>query len=346
MPTTVSPELFILDVGHGNCAILRTAEGAVVIDAPSDPVVAKMLDELEIENITNLIVSHADSDHLSGAISILMDERRSVQSVHVNPDKRNAATWYRFRAAVRDASRRGTRVHAVLNSQDPGTIALQDVDVSVLHPLSWDCLATVDGVDLDGVQQNPNSMSGVVLVKYQGEPVCLLAGDAERSSLTSMLTEGADLRASVLVFPHHGGHSGRGRGAEQRKANQDFAKSLTQAVAPEYVLFSLGRAKHRNPQTEIVNGIRGAADQVGAAAHIACTQLSVNCAAHLPGVSRENLDRRSSGEKNNFCCAGTVVVPLDPHIRARLMGRFRRSHEEFVSQHVKGSLCKRALDHA
>lgn len=343
MPTMASPEVYILDVGHGNCAILRTAEGAVVIDAPSDPVVATMLDELGIEKISNLIVSHADSDHLSGAISILMDNRRPVQDVHVNPDRRDTSTWYRFRAAAKDANRRGTRIHSVLNNEDPGTIRLQDVEVCVLHPWSWNCLATVDGADLDGSQQNSNSMSGVVLIKYKGEPVCLLAGDAERSSLTSMLAEGTDLKASVLVFPHHGGHSGRGRGAEQRKANLDFARSLTRAVAPEYVLFSLGRAKHRNPQVEIVTGVREASNEIGHNTHIACTQLSMNCAALLPGLSRDGIDKRSAGERNKLCCAGTVVVPLDPRLRVQSMTGFRVSHERFVSTHVARSLCKRGF---
>lgn len=341
---TASGELFILDVGHGNCAILKTPNGVVVVDAPSEPTVPTMLDSLGITSIEMLIISHADSDHLSGAISLMMDTRRPIASVHANPDGRNSNTWYRFRAAAKDASSRGTRVHATLNRTDPGIVAIGETTVEVLHPTPWGCLGTVDGNDLAGRRQNPNSMSGVVLIKHCGLPVCLLAGDADANSLASMLDENAALAASVLVFPHHGGHSSRGRNnAERRQQNQSFAEDFTRAVSPDLVLFSLGRNKHKTPQPEIVSGVRRVTNILGSPAHVACTQLSVNCAVQLTGTSHSKLDERSAGCRTKSCCSGTLTVPLDAVERKEAISKFKEAHSEFVNSHVNGALCRKAI---
>ncbi|WP_155273605.1 ComEC/Rec2 family competence protein [Xanthomonas arboricola] len=335
-----SPELYILDVGHGNCAILKTLAGVIVIDVPSEPVVATMLDSLGVDSIENLIISHADSDHLSGANALLMDERRPVRNVHVNPDRRNASVWHRFRAAVRNASHRGTKVHSVLSHQDPGRIVLDETVIEILHPMSWACLATVDGRDLSGAQQNANSMSGVVMIKHKGDSLCLLAGDADKKSLTTMLEEGVNLNADILVFPHHGGHSNRARGAMQRQQNQEFAKSFSDAVSPELTVFSLGRNKHRTPQPEIIAGVRDASNSARLTPHIACTQLSANCAARLPSGTRSELDARSAGARFNSCCSGSIGFPLDAERRADFMQKFKESHSEFVIDHVPQALCR------
>ena len=78
MPTMDCSELIILDVGHGNCSVVKHGTQAIIIDAPGKPIVARVLDELGITSIHALLISHADSDHLSGAIPILLNTDRPV----------------------------------------------------------------------------------------------------------------------------------------------------------------------------------------------------------------------------------------------------------------------------
>lgn len=96
----VSSDLIIVDVGHGNCSIVQHGSEAIVIDAPAKPVVGRVLDELGIRSIHALVISHADNDHLSGAIPLILNGSRPVAQVYVNPDRRTSRAWMQFRQAV------------------------------------------------------------------------------------------------------------------------------------------------------------------------------------------------------------------------------------------------------
>jgi hypothetical protein len=47
------PELIVLDVGHGNCALLRDTEAVTVIDCPPTTTLLDTLTFLFIQNITS-----------------------------------------------------------------------------------------------------------------------------------------------------------------------------------------------------------------------------------------------------------------------------------------------------
>lgn len=331
-----SDELYLLDVGHGNCALIKRGNIAIVVDAPSKPVVARALDELEITAISALLISHADADHLSGGIALIMDEGRPVQSVFVNPDPRKSRAWLEFRQAVAIARRRGMHLEPSLSTNHSGKISLGSTSLSILHPTPELCLATVEGVSHDDVSLTANNMSAVVRVDHAGEAVCLLSGDSDLSSLHSMVDDGMELAAPVLVFPHHGGHAGG-------HDNRQFAKELTSNVKPELVFFSLGRGLHGTPRPEIISGVRESAGE-GAAPYIACSQLSVRCSNKVPDQYDRGLDSRSEGIARNSCCAGTIAMNLENGAVKELIERLKGNHTPFVSGHVQNPLCTRVLD--
>jgi len=329
-------ELIILDVGHGNCTIIKHGDEAIIIDAPGRPVVAKVLDELKIKSVHALLISHADNDHLSGAIPILMNPGRPVKQVYVNPDLRKTKSWLQFRIAAGDARKnQGTAVYPSLHVNYPNNLTLSDTTLHVLHPPPEMCLATNEGEHVDGIKLNANSMSAVVLIEHNGKQVCLLAADSGRHSLDVMLGENKDLRAQVLIFPHHGGHTG---GAADNRA---FAKDLVSAVQPKLVLFSLGRGSHGTPRPEIVAGTRDAiATQKP---YIACTQLSKNCADSLPNQADRKLVKHSEGFSKNQCCAGTIVLPLTDDGVEIMMGELNEHHGKFVTSELPKALCRRRI---
>lgn len=333
-----SSELIIVDVGHGNCAIIQHGSEAIIIDAPARPIVARILDELGIESIHALVVSHADTDHLSGAIPLILNQNRPVSHVYVNPDRRTSQSWKRFRQAIATAHkefRTDTAFHPSISTTDSGTITMAGTTLHIIHPQPEMCLAGTGGIDVDGKKVTANNMSAVVLVEHNGKRVCLLAADSDRRSLDRMIDHSSDLRAPILVFPHHGGRSAA-------SDNRSFARDLVASVDPSVVLFSLGRGLHGTPRPEIMAGVREAMAE-RTQPYIACTQLSARCATALPAHDKRVIDSRSEGFKENKCCAGTLTVSLSNEGIGKLIADLEKHHGSFVTKQVPDALCRKAL---
>ena len=60
------PEVVILDVGHGNCAILQDTNAVTVIDCPPPSTLVDTLERLGIDTIDHILISHSDLDHAGG----------------------------------------------------------------------------------------------------------------------------------------------------------------------------------------------------------------------------------------------------------------------------------------
>ncbi len=128
----------------------------------------------------------------------------------------------------------------------------------------------------------------------------LIASDLDDVGLDEMLDSGQDLRAAVLVYPHHGGRSGAG-------SESEFAAKLLTAVEPRTVLFSIARGVHRNPLPEVIQAVRAA----GAHIRIACTELSRNCAEGTPfDEPLHLLPLAARGRATRSCCGGTFRLEL------------------------------------
>ena len=286
------PEVLILDVGHGNTSLVRTETWAALIDVAPTRTVMTELAAVGLSRIDDVLVSHAESDHAGGLEKLLRSPVIEVGKVWINPDPTTASVaWERLRWTLWDMQTKGElSVIATLNHSTPD-FANDVLRVEILHPdLYW----TLTGVGNAGTV---NSMSVVTRIWIKDEPVVLLAADLTRAALDRLLSNGVDLAARVLVFPHHGGHAGR--------VDRDFAELICDAVKPDVVIFSIGRRRERNPLPDIVAGVR-----VGApSAHIACSQLSRNCASEDRGWPVSHLSPRSAaGKTDGVCCAGSIAI--------------------------------------
>lgn len=197
------PELIILDVGHGNCALLRDTEGTVLIDCPSGSILPETLSHLGITEISHVLISHADQDHVAGIPQLLLNESIKVNNIHLNSDwLRNTEIWKDVLIALGDARRRsGVKVKAELTTSTTGELNVGQVSIEVLAPVPELALAGVGGKDLAGKTLRANSMSAVVSLVYNARKVAILAGDLDQTGLNNMLKETEDLQADVLVFP-------------------------------------------------------------------------------------------------------------------------------------------------
>jgi competence protein ComEC len=323
------PELCILDVGHGNSAVIHAADGVVIVDAPLGLILVELLLSRKITAVDTIIVSHADADHVQGVTSILLDERFVVRTVLVNPDAtKDNKTWNDFRRAVAVAKERYQLQVSRNLGPDYPTITFGATQVKVVAPSHTLALSGPGGKELPehgGRSISSNSLSAVVRVTHDNVSRALLTGDLDAVGLADLERCAVDLGAELLVFPHHGGHVPQGDNAK-------FADRLCRSVGASTVVFSLGRGKHRTPRPEIVRAVESALPTT----HVACTQLSARCAAINPNVERAHrVDAPAQGLERNTICLGTLVQEL-------ATGRVspdRNEHAAFVRANAPTHLC-------
>src|SRR5260370_12846544 len=205
------PELLILDIGHGNCAILQDANTVTIIDCPPSATVVEVLERQDIDTVDNILISHSDIDHAGGLTNLL--KKVFVRNVYVNPDavKKGAKgnLWKGVRIALGLAEERGTIVHPSLTTSLSKKFNSGKVVIEILSPSSIIALGGVGGDDLDGRTQSSNSMSVVIGLVHDSCRVALLPGDMDDIGLDNLLKKHQNIEANILVFPHHGGGPGK-----------------------------------------------------------------------------------------------------------------------------------------
>ena len=176
-------ELLAADIGQGNAVIVRTATHTLVYDSgpryspESDAghrVVVPLL-RASGERVDTLMLSHRDSDHTGGAAAILAMQQHAALLSSIEDGHELQSL------------RRSTRCAAGQQWQWDG------IDFKVLHPAAS---------DYDAVNR-PNAMSCVLRIS-NGARTALLAGDIELPQESRLVRDAADIRADVLLVPHHG----------------------------------------------------------------------------------------------------------------------------------------------
>jgi competence protein ComEC len=328
------PSLVVLDVGHGNAAVLLDTNGVVVIDAGTGGVLIDFLRSVGIQAVDVLLISHADADHIGNAQDLLLDKAIRVGLVCYNSDpSKKTLVWKAFRKAIKEARRnKGLTADPQLTTSQTGRLDRGSVHVEVLYPMPEMASSGPGGTDEDDKPITSNSMSAVIRLKTAAGPMVMLAGDIERRCIQAWRNEGTDPTASILVFPHHGGNPG-----EDDPVN--FAIELTQAVKPKAVLFSIHRSKHKLPIPEVVEAVRRQAPDV----RVACTQLSTHCSKDVPTGIRTHLTMyEAHGKHTNTCCAGTFVIDLAG--KEPVLDPPPDQHLAFIGGLIGSPLCMRKLD--
>ena len=167
-------EMRMLDVGQGDAILLRPAGGEpVLVDAgPPGSGVAERLDELGIDSLAALAITHPDLDHSGGAPEVLASARVARLLV-ARAD----------RALLGAAAASGARVRRIAAGASFRTGGLR---VAVLWPRPGAGAA------------EPNASSLVLLARWRGFRI-LLSGDAE-AELAPVHPGDVD----VLKVAHHG----------------------------------------------------------------------------------------------------------------------------------------------
>ena len=324
--------LSILDVGHGNSAVLSDTKGTVVIDAGPGSSLLEFLIQEGIKKIDVFLVSHADEDHIKGIIAVLSSNIVKVQYIKLNSDaSKGSKLWDDLTYVLDQANKNGKVAFDIgLTTNDSNKLNCGEISIEVLFPTPGLAAKGAGNIDHKGRSLTSNSMSAIVRLSRNEKPLVLLPGDIDGASLNNLVEEGIDLRSEIVVFPHHGGKPGF-------MDAKLFATQFCELVNPRTVIFSIGRGKHGNPKPEIMEAVLSKVTM----ARIACTQLSEHCAGTFLKTSHTHLTSKfSGGREKNKCCAGTITIDLEDPKLPILPNTL--DHQRFIKHNAPTALCMKA----
>ena len=202
---------YFLDVGQGDCTLLRTAGGDVLIDCGSESSQESLCRKLKacgVERFALVLLTHPDEDHIGGADAVL--EAFPTDLVCLNGADSASESAERLRGTLYARS----VPTSVARAGD--SFLFGEVLLTVLYP-------TQDAEAADG-----NGGSLVLRVQC-GTISILMMGDAERETEKFLLAAygPSHLSADLLHVGHHGSNSSSG-------------EAFLQAVSPSYAVVSCG----------------------------------------------------------------------------------------------------------
>jgi len=217
----------VLDVGQGLAVLVQTHAHALLYDTgprynevadAGDRIIAPMLRATGVTHLDGLIVSHQDSDHSGGALSLL-------QTV---PVAWLASSLPGDNAIVRERLERGESAQQCRAGQ---RWRWDGVDFAFLHPVEANYV---------NPKLKANDLSCVVRISNAAGSA-LLTGDIEaRTEADLIRRDAALLRSDLLIVPHHGSRT-------------SSTTAFIEAVAPRVAVFTPGyRNRFGHPRPEVV----------------------------------------------------------------------------------------------
>jgi len=184
--------LSILDVGQGECILIRTPDGHnILIDSGPDPASAciqlgKKLPFWD-RRIDMLILTQFQADHIAGSLELL--KRYNIGSMGIPPSVSSAVLPGEV---IETAKSRQVALHTLVHGMQLN--AGSDVLLTVLNPQPEPFKGTDDDI---------NNNSTVIRVSY-GKVSFLLCADIGMEAERYLADNRADLQSDVLKVAHHG----------------------------------------------------------------------------------------------------------------------------------------------
>jgi beta-lactamase superfamily II metal-dependent hydrolase len=322
------PYIALIDVGHGNSAILRDGSETILVDCGARGAgLLAFLKEEGITNINSVYLSHADQDHIGGLIALISSAEFTISTIYVNSDaSKGSDLWDDMTYVLSQMSAQGKIEFVIGLSHSKENIKCGAISLNIVGPTQYLAAKGVGGLDRKDRKITSNSISASFKIIWNHDVIGYLAGDIDQIALDDLVDHKIPLEAPLLVYPHHGGKSDNANAVTFTEQLCDLTKAST-------VIFSIGRNKHENPRPEVVATVRAKGKNV----RIACTQLSKHCTDILPKtISPHLLPIFSRGKPKFECCSGTFIIKLGASVE-----HFPdiSSHQTFIAASATTPLC-------
>jgi competence protein ComEC len=347
-------EVYFADVGQGTSnVVLLGGRRAVVIDCGGmqSLTVLKLLQFFGVDELTRLVISHNDADHVGAAVAILTAYQGRIGRVFFLQDHKLQQTefWARVNEQIQAGRLRADQLQRLERKQRP-EVLFRDAgtggEILILAPTFVQNLHALG-------RRDANATSGIVLLRVGARKV-VFAGDSTISQWRQVrAAAGRPVHCDALATSHHGGTIWRPRSpgeadsAYAARVAADLDWLYSDAVRPDYAVISVGsRNQHRHPDPKVMQAL------LRAGVLPVCTQITPGCANDLeslrPGVliplhppvpGRSSPSRQittKAQRSKNVACAGTIVADItEDHFEIR-----RLAEHQAAVDHLPHPLCR------
>lgn len=218
----------ILDVGQGDSSLIEFPDGKTMLidggDEGSDEVVLRYLNALKINCLDYVMLSHVDSDHVTGLINVIKykDVKTVIMPYLTGKETETNKAFSAFYQEVRKKKieMKVAQRYFEVASSNPAT----PYSFYILHPYN---VESGGNAKLEG-----NNLSTVAWLDYHGQSI-LFGGEVDKTVFSQLKKEdalvnffknkGIDLSSTeFLKVAHHGGSGG---------AEQEFYRYLNVQTA-------------------------------------------------------------------------------------------------------------------
>lgn len=213
LPGSGTAYVYFIDVGQGDCALIRSGETDILIDSGeydrcTD--VFRTLDSLGVQELDYAVISHPHSDHMGCMYRIIEEYGAEAVIMPEIPERMLPAN--------------------VPYSELEDIIA--ERNIPVLYAKAGTCtdLGAAGALDIIAPvreYEDLNNFSAVIKYRF-GDTSFLFCGDIEKDAEQDILSSGCDITADVIKVPHHG-------------SGTSSTRAFVQSVSPQYAVFSAGQ---------------------------------------------------------------------------------------------------------
>ncbi|RDY27148.1 ComEC/Rec2 family competence protein [Lachnotalea glycerini] len=204
-------DVTFFDVGKGDCILIETSEGAIMIDTGYDENgedLVGWLKEREIDTLAYLILTHPDKDHIGGADTVINE--LNVENIIETNCEVNNDDYIQYKEA---AASKGL---SILTLTEEKELSIGGAQLTIYPPLS----KTFEG-------QNDYSL---VIKMIFGETDFLFAGDATEARIEELLKQIPNIQSMLLKVPYHG-------------RLMENSEEFLEAVSPKYSIITCNKKK-------------------------------------------------------------------------------------------------------
>ena len=219
-----SMEVHFIDVGQGDCTLVKCGDNAMLIDTGDDSqgtAVQNYLQKQGIKKLDYLILTHPDADHIGAAPVIIT--KFQINTVFISNFEKDNKTYRKLIQAL-DDKRLSYSTPTVGSSYSLG-----NAQFTILAP--------------NDVYETPNNAS-IALLLQNGDNRFLFSGDAEEEAESDILKNGFSVSADVYQVGHHGSRT-------------SSSKAFLNAMNPTWAVISCAEGNtYGHPHAKTLNTLR------------------------------------------------------------------------------------------